>query len=49
MIELINELLSFNDYYGISKNIDIAKGGNELNTSIKKAWKQNKRKRYGSN
>jgi hypothetical protein len=43
MIEHIITLLSINDYYGISNNIDVAKGKFELTTSFKKAWKQRKR------
>lgn len=44
MIENILKLLSIEDFYGVSKNIDIAKGKHELTTSFKKAWKQRKRK-----
>lgn len=43
MIELINRLLSVEDYFNKSDNIDIAKGKYELTTSIKKTWKQRKR------
>lgn len=43
MIELIHKMLSISDHYGISENIDIAKGKYELNSSFKKAWKQRKR------
>ena len=46
MIELINRLLSVEDYFNKSERIDIAKGKYELTTSLKKAWKQ--RKRYGN-
>jgi len=43
MIEHIITLLSLDDYYNKSNNIDIAKGKFELTTSFKKAWKQRKR------
>lgn len=43
MIELINRLLSIDDFFNKSENIDIAKGKYELTTSIKEAWKQRKR------
>lgn len=43
MIELINSLLSVDDFFGKSERIDIAKGKYELTTNIRKIWKQNKR------
>lgn len=43
MIKNILDLLSLSNYYGVSDNIDIAKGKYELNTTIKKAIKQAKR------
>ena len=43
MIELINSLLSVDDFFNKSKRIDIAKGKYELTTNLKKVWKQKKR------
>lgn len=43
MIELIHSLLSVDDFFNKSKNIDIAKGKYELTTNLKKVWKQKKR------
>lgn len=44
MIDLILKMLDVSDLIGISKNIDIAKGVNELPLTFKQAWKQRKRK-----
>ena len=45
MIGLIIDILNTDKFIGVSKNIDIAKGVNELPTSFNKAWEQRKRKR----
>ena len=47
MIKNVNELLSFNEYYGISENIEIAKGKYEYITSWKRAWEKIKRLYHG--
>lgn len=44
MIKNILDLLSLDNYYGVSENIDIAKGSLELTNDFKKLVKQNKRK-----
>lgn len=44
MIQHILNLLKLYDYYGKSEYIDIAKGRNEIPTTIKAAYKQGKRK-----
>jgi hypothetical protein len=45
MIKNVIELLSLNDYYGISERVDIAKGKNELPNSWKDAFSKIKRHR----
>jgi Mg2+/Co2+ transporter CorB len=45
MIEKIIQLLMVSNFYGISENIDIAKGKYKFTTSIKEQWKQAQRKR----
>ena len=47
MIDLIVRILNIDDFYGISENIDIAKGKYKLNTNFKEAWKKRKRLKYG--
>ena len=50
MIDLILKMLDIDaKMYGVSKNIDIAKGVNKLPTTFKQAWEQHKRMRHGSN
>lgn len=44
MIDLILKMLNTNDMIGISKEVDIAKGVNELPLTFRQAWKQRKRK-----
>lgn len=44
MIKNILELLSLDNYYGISEEIEIAKGKHELTTDLKKFYKQEIRK-----
>ena len=43
MIQLIIQMLQSDDHYGISEEIDIAKGKYKLHTSLKKSIKQVKR------
>lgn len=43
MIYNIIQLLKLQDYYGVSKSIDIAKGVNQYTGSLKKNMKQLKR------
>jgi len=43
MIKQIIDMLQIDNFYNESENIDIAKGINKKNTSIKKAFKQAKR------
>lgn len=45
MIEQILELLNQDDWYGVSKNIDIAKGKYKIPTSLKEKQEQTKRDR----
>ena len=49
MIKNVIDLLALYDYYGISENIDIAKGKYEYITSFKRAWDKIKRIYYGQN
>ena len=44
MIKLILELLKTHDFYGVSETVDIAKGKYELTGSVKKIYKQERRK-----
>lgn len=44
MIKQIIAMLQLDDFYGESELIDIAKGKHELTTSMKKMWRQEKRK-----
>lgn len=43
MLKNIIQLLQLHEHYGISENIEIAKGKNEILTSFKKGFKQLKR------
>ena len=47
MIKNIIQLLALSEHYGISEDIDIAKGKYEYTTSWKKAWVKIKRIYYG--
>lgn len=47
MIKDIIDLLVLNEYYGVSRKIDIAKGKYSLPYSLGKGWKQIKRIWYG--
>jgi hypothetical protein len=49
MIQKIITMLQLDDHYGISEEIDIAKGKYKLHTSLKKAIKQLKRNTNGGN
>jgi len=44
MIKHILDILKLDDFYGKTEFIDIAKGRNEIPTTIKAAYKQGKRK-----
>tara|TARA_R110000824_G_scaffold127180_2_gene287179 strand:- start:391 stop:537 length:147 start_codon:yes stop_codon:yes gene_type:complete len=48
MIEKILELLSLDNYYGKSELIEFAKGKYKIPTTIKEAYKQNKRVKNGN-
>jgi hypothetical protein len=48
MIKDIIKLLSSADFYGVSENIEIAKGKYAIPTSIKHAYEQGKRKAHGN-
>lgn len=37
---MISKILKFNDFYGVSKTIDIAKGINKIPTTLKEAKDQ---------
>ena len=43
MIDTILKLIDLNDYYGISKNIDIAKGINKTPMTIREGINRRKR------
>jgi len=43
MIDLILKILEISDMYGISKEIDIAKGVNKMPLTFKQAWRKRKR------
>jgi len=47
MIKNIIDLLVLEDYYGVSRNIDVAKGKYSIPTSIKSGLKQIKRIYHG--
>ena len=44
MIGQIIQLLQISDFYGVSKNIDIAKGKYKIETTVKGTFKQGVRK-----
>lgn len=44
MIKNILDMLSLLDYYGVSENIEIAKGKYELTTTYKGIWRKEVRK-----
>lgn len=43
MIEIILELMQLDNHYGVSKNIDIAKGINKTPLNFKDGWERRKR------
>ncbi len=45
MLDLIIQMLALDNFYGKFKNIDIAKGSNELTTGFRQGWDKIKRKR----
>ena len=45
MLELILKMLELDDFRGVSKNIDIAKGSNKLPMTFREAWEQRKRRK----
>ena len=45
MFDLILKCLDLGELRGVSKEIDIAKGVNKLQTTFKGSWKQYKRKK----
>jgi hypothetical protein len=47
MIKDIIDLLTIEEYYGVSKTIDIAKGKYEYPATWKGLWKNIKRRYYG--
>jgi len=47
MIKNVIELLARGEYYGISEDIEIAKGKYEYITSWKRAWQKIKRLYHG--
>ena len=49
MFKLINEMLLLDKLYGISKEIDIAKGVNKYPNSVMDAFEQAKRKLMSNN
>jgi len=46
MIKNIIDMLKLDDHYGISENVEIAKGKYKLESNVKKIYKQEKRKLY---
>ena len=46
MIELIVQILDINPWYGVSENIEIARGKYKLPESIKEGLEQRKRKKW---
>lgn len=46
MIKEIIALLKISEFYGVSENVDIAKGKYEYNNSFRQTTKQAKRKLY---
>lgn len=47
MIKNIIDLLAMDDYYGVSHEIDIAKGKYKTPTTFKEFWRMVKRYYYG--
>jgi hypothetical protein len=49
MIKDILQLLTIDDFYNVSEQVDIAKGKYELVDTIKEGYKQGKRIAHGKN
>ncbi len=49
MIKDILQLLTMDDFYNVSEQVDIAKGKYELVDTIKEGYKQGKRIAHGKN
>lgn len=47
MIKEVLQLLAIDDFYGVSEEVDIAKGKYEIPNNLKQAYKQGKRLGYG--
>ena len=45
MMDLILKMLDISDMYGVSKEVDIAKGINKTPMTLSKGWKQRKRRK----
>ena len=45
MMDLILKMLDISDMYGVSKEVDIAKGINKTPTNFNEGWKQRKRRK----
>jgi hypothetical protein len=43
MLGIILDMLDLDEFYNVSKEIEIANGKNQLQTNFKGAWKQHKR------
>ena len=48
-MELILKILEIYEMYGVSKEIDIAKGVNKMPLTFKEGWRQRKRRKNGRN
>ncbi len=46
MIKNIVDMLKLDNHFGISENVEIAKGKYKLESNLKKIYKQEKRKLY---
>ena len=46
MIEQIIEMMKITDHFGVSENIEIAKGKYKLTDNLKEIYKREKRKLY---
>lgn len=46
MIKNIIDMLKLDNHFGISENVEIAKGKYKLESNVKKIYKQEKRKLY---
>lgn len=48
MIKILLDTLSMDEFYGVSEEIEIAKGKNKLKLSFGEKWEEHKRKREWS-